>query len=143
MGILGRSLSEIAKFGSKVSGGVHSKIVMEEDTLTIATDGTYAVHKGRVERCSAMEIWFGATGANYAGGDTVVVNFYKQINDVPFLAESVNVTTPAVTVGNSAKASVAVTGDLESYETYDIEAGSITIETTEVVTAVLGKKSQG
>jgi len=125
--------------------GVASKKVMENDVQEVSSAGVITLAKKDVSRCSTMEFWFYATTAlkNLAGGDTLTVKFYKRADGVDYLAETLSVTTPAVTALTAVKVDVEpVNAPLESYEFYTVE-GTIAVPSGGTAKLLVGKKSQG
>lgn len=125
--------------------GVASKKVTENDEQTVSSAGVITLAKKDVSRCSFMEFWFIASTAtkNLAGGDTLTVKFYKRADGLDYLAETLSVTTPAVTALTAVKVDVEpVNAPLESYEFYTVE-GTITLPSGGTAKLLVGKKSQG
>lgn len=125
--------------------GVASKKVMENDVQEVSSAGVITLAKKDVSRCSTMEFWFYATTAlkNLAGGDTLTVKFYKRVDGLDYLAETLSVTTPAVTALTAVKVDVEpVNAPLESYEFYTVE-GTIAVPSGGTAKLLVGKKSQG
>ena len=141
------TLDDLSKgFGVNHVSGVVSKKALEQDTV-IAVAGVIsaASNKFSISRCSFMEMWFFATTSakNLAGGDTLSVKFYKRLNGVDYLGETVSVTSPAVTALASAKVDVVpASADLESYDFYTVE-GTVTIPSGGTAAVIVGKKTQG
>jgi len=145
---LNEELGAVTKYGQQFTNNVNSKKVVEEDVVTVTpVTGVMSAsaNKFPVSRCSFMEIWFFATTSakNLAGGDTLSVKFYKRLNGVDYLGETVSVTSPAVTALASAKVDVVpASADLESYDFYTVE-GTVTIPSGGTAAVIVGKKTQG
>lgn len=141
------TLDDLSKgFGVNHVSGVVSKKALEQDTV-IAVAGVIsaASNKFSISRCSFMEMWFFATTSakNLAGGDTLSVKFYKRLNGVDYLGETVSVTSPAVTALQAVKVDVdPASADLESYDFYTVE-GTVTIPSGGTAAVLVGKKTQG
>ena len=124
---------------------VNSKKVTENDDQNVSSVGVITAVKRPINRCSFMEFWFIAstTAKNLAGGDTLTVKFYKRADGLDYLAETLSVTTPAVTALTAVKVDVEpVNAPLESYEFYTVE-GTITLPSGGTAKLLVGKKSQG
>ena len=137
---------ELAERGQGYSDScVNSKKVTENDDQNVSSAGVITAVKRPINRCSFMEFWFIATTAlkNLAGGDTLTVKLYKRVDGVDYLAETLSVTTPAVTALTAVKVDVEpVNAPLESYEFYTVE-GTIKLPSGGTAKLLVGKKSQG
>ena len=137
---------ELAERGQGYSDScVNSKKVTENDDQNVSSAGVITAVKRPINRCSFMEFWFIASTAtkNLAGGDTLTVKFYKRADGLDYLAETLSVTTPAVTALTAVKVDVEpVNAPLESYEFYTVE-GTIAVPSGGTAKLLVGKKSQG
>ena len=137
---------ELAERGQGYSDScVNSKKVTENDDQNVSSAGVITAVKRPINRCSFMEFWFIASTAtkNLAGGDTLTVKFYKRVDGLDYLAETLSVTTPAVTALTAVKVDVEpVNAPLESYEFYTVE-GTIAVPSGGTAKLLVGKKSQG
>jgi len=139
-----RSKDESRKDGMGGVDVIASKITSEIDSILVAsTSGLLVQTKRKVNACSVMEMWFFPKTQNLAGGQTFTINFYKYLDGVPVIGESITVTTPAVTAAECGKVDVeTVDAEIESYDSYDV-TGTVTVVDGGTVEVQMAKKTKG